>query len=343
MNSKIPFPSATINQSMLLKSIAEHVQDGAQQPLVIISCLTYNHEPYIKEAIESFLLQKTSFPVKIVIFEDCSTDKTAAILHEYQSQYPNLFEVFYMQQNTYGQPNRRMLKKPFDEARSRAKYTAHCEGDDYWTDTLKLQKQVDFLETNSQYSLCVSGFQSLHMDTKATQSIIKAIKSNEPPYNGFSFTLEDTQQQWLTKNLTAVYRNNKEFASLFQHYHYSRDIHTFYHILKTGKGFYFTEAMGVYRIHEGGVNSMKPKYINNIFAYNAYKELYLVNKDEWTRAMYFVHTISLFRFNLYHSYPNHSWRKTISLYIEAAKAARTIKDYRILISSFLPRFKQVTK
>src|SRR5690554_1573789 len=132
--------------------ITEHQWDDDVTQFVSISCTTYNHEPYIRDAIEGFLMQRTTFPVRIVIFEDCSTDNTAKIIKEYVAKYPNLFRAFCQPENTWGKPNRREAGKPFREERTKAKYIALCEGDDYWTDPLKLQKQVDFLEENEKYS-----------------------------------------------------------------------------------------------------------------------------------------------------------------------------------------------
>src|SRR5690554_1840605 len=144
-----------MNNLLMLKEpipITEHVWDENTIPLVSIGCLTYNHELYIRDAIEGFLMQKTTFPVKIVVFEDCSTDKTASIIKEYEEKNPNLFTVFNQPVNTWGKPIRKEAKKVYENEKNKAKYIALCEGDDYWTDPLKLQKQVDFLEENSDFS-----------------------------------------------------------------------------------------------------------------------------------------------------------------------------------------------
>ena len=120
-------------------------------PLVSICCLTYNHENYIRTAIESFLMQETSFPIEIVIHDDGSTDRTAEIVASYQSERPDVFVSIRQPVNLYSQGVRGLTVK-FLLPRARGAYVALCEGDDYWTDPRKLQKQVEFLEANPRFS-----------------------------------------------------------------------------------------------------------------------------------------------------------------------------------------------
>lgn len=167
--------------------ITEHNWDDNSVQLVSVSCTTYNHEPYIRDAIEGFLMQKTTFPVKIVIFEDCSTDNTAKILKDYNAIYPGLFSMFLMKENTYKKPFRRKAGEPFRQERSKAKYIAMCEGDDYWTDPLKLQKQVDFMEANGDCSLCYHKTRVKMVNNSIEDSFFGA-KGIEGPT---IFTLED--------------------------------------------------------------------------------------------------------------------------------------------------------
>jgi glycosyltransferase involved in cell wall biosynthesis len=121
-------------------------------PLVSICCITYNHENFIRDAIEGFLMQDTTFPVEILINDDASTDKTAHIIREYEKNYPDVIFPIYQSVN---QRSKGIKPNPtFNYPRTRGKYIALCEGDDYWTDPLKLQKQVEFLEGNEEFSAC---------------------------------------------------------------------------------------------------------------------------------------------------------------------------------------------
>lgn len=121
-------------------------------PLVSISCITYNHASYIKECIDGFLMQKTNFNFEVLIHDDHSTDGTEEIIKEYAKQYPDIIKPLFEKENQYS------LGKPIGSAvwnlpRARGEYIAICEGDDYWTDPYKLQKQVDFLESHPDYGM----------------------------------------------------------------------------------------------------------------------------------------------------------------------------------------------
>lgn len=111
--------------------------------LVSISCITYNHEPYIRECLDGFIMQKTDFAFEVLIHDDASTDKTADIIREYEAKFPNLIKPIYQTENQFSKKVGSINAK-FNYPRAKGKYIALCEGDDYWTDPLKLQKQVDF-------------------------------------------------------------------------------------------------------------------------------------------------------------------------------------------------------
>lgn len=144
---------------------------------VSISCITYNHEKYIKEAIESFLIQKTSFKYEILIHDDASTDRTAEIIKEYEEMYPDVIKVIYQKENKYSQ-NIRRIHDLFNVPRARGKYIALCEGDDFWTDPYKLQKQFDYMEKHSECSLCFHAAKFIDDDGRETGKIAKISNEN---------------------------------------------------------------------------------------------------------------------------------------------------------------------
>lgn len=122
-------------------------------PLVSISCITYNHAPYIREALEGFVSQQTDFPFEVLIHDDCSTDGTTEIIREYEAKYPEIIKPMYETENQYSQ-GKPIGTQVWNLPRAQGKYIALCEGDDYWTDPLKLQKQVDFLESHPDFGMC---------------------------------------------------------------------------------------------------------------------------------------------------------------------------------------------
>jgi glycosyltransferase involved in cell wall biosynthesis len=122
-----------------------------QDPLVSICCITYNHEEYIRDAIEGFLAQKTTFPLEIIIHDDASTDGTADIVREYEKKYPDIIKPIYQVENQYSKGS--MIPDILTFQKAEGKYIAICEGDDYWTDPLKLQKQIEEMERHPECTM----------------------------------------------------------------------------------------------------------------------------------------------------------------------------------------------
>lgn len=131
------------------KEIMKNWQGDISEPVVSICCITYNHEQYISEAINSFLMQETDFPFEIVIGEDCSTDNTRKVVEKYKEMYPNIIKLIVSENNVGMLANvQRTMEACIGE------YMALCEGDDYWTDKNKLQIQVEQLKKYPNIDIC---------------------------------------------------------------------------------------------------------------------------------------------------------------------------------------------
>ena len=126
------------------KEITDSWVYSTNQPLVSISCITFNQESYIEDALKGFLVQKTDFPIEILIHDDASTDGTADIIRKYEKEYPNIIKSILQTENQYSK--RICINSAFNYNRARGVYIAMCEGDDYWTNDHKLQQQFDLME-----------------------------------------------------------------------------------------------------------------------------------------------------------------------------------------------------
>jgi len=139
--------------------------------MVSICCATYNHEKYIAQALDGFLMQKTDFNFEVIVHDDASTDGTAGIVRAYAEANSNSIKPIFQTENQYSKGVGIHLTYLWPNAQG--KYIAQCEGDDYWTDPYKLQKQVDFMESRADCSLCVHSAELVSAITGKTLSHIK--------------------------------------------------------------------------------------------------------------------------------------------------------------------------
>lgn len=150
------------------------MRDNYTPLMVTIRCITYNQEIYIRQCLEGFVMQKTNFRFEAIVHDDASTDGTPEIIREYAEKYPDIIKPIYETENQYSKHDgslRRIM-----EENTHGKYVALCEGDDYWIDSLKLQKQFDYMELHPECSLCFHAAYILHPDgiqTIKRPSVIK--------------------------------------------------------------------------------------------------------------------------------------------------------------------------
>lgn len=228
--------------------VTEQIWPGQTLPVVSVFNWVYNHVDYIKESIESILVQKTMFPIEIIIHDDASTDGSKQIILEYQEKYPQLFRNILHQENQWSQG--KSVMKPLFE-KPRGKYIALSHGDDYWTDPYKLQKQIDFLEANPDYALVVHD--AIKIDERGntlSDLYFKPIKS--------TFNQKDIMQLGCqTPTCSMIFRAEriKDIDQVLLEIMCDQILELV--ITDTGKMFFMSDNMAAYRIHPGGTWSSK--------------------------------------------------------------------------------------
>lgn len=216
-------------------------------PLVTIRCITYNHEPYIRQCLEGFVMQKTTFPFEAVVHDDASTDGTAAIIREYAERYPDIIRPIYETENQYSKHDG-SLRRIMD-AHMRGKYIALCEGDDYWTDPLKLQKQVDFLEGHPEYSMCFHRVRVIS-ENGSWMPLYDHLQEKE-------YSSHEILKRWTIPTASVMYRSKFLSCRPFDSRFLYGDIVCFLTMASKGKLFCMGDKMSVYRrLSTGTVGSI---------------------------------------------------------------------------------------
>ncbi len=254
-----------------------------QKPLLSICCTTYNHENYIAQTIDGFLMQLTSFPIEILIHDDASTDRTAEILRKYEEEHPDVIKVIYQTENQFSKGKRPML---LNFERAQGKYIAFCEGDDYWTDPRKLKKQTEFLERNPGVAFCGHAVKQVDADGKTLQ---------ESKFNIFEdryFTQEEMAFGDLAiPTLSLLFRNYGSFPS---HSLINGDRILLSFLSNFGQGYLSKENMGAHRVHQGGVwSSRSPKQRIDAMTLTRLKMPKLIEPERRSIAYFrlFIHSI----------------------------------------------------
>lgn len=193
--------------------------NAQNKPLVAIHCLVYNHEPYLRDCLDGLVCQQTTFPFVAIVHEDASTDNSAAIIREYEEKYPHIIKPIYEEENQWHKPDgslMRIMNKAIDE--SGARYIAFCEGDDYWTDPYKLQKQIDILEADDTLMACVTN--TCKVDEKG--NLIEAKQDNvvqnnrEGEYDIYDF-FKEPQHRYPTATVVYRIRHIDEIRKKYRH------------------------------------------------------------------------------------------------------------------------------
>lgn len=212
-------------------------------PLVSIQCAVYNHALYLRQCLDGFVMQKTNFAFEAIVHDDASTDGSAAIIREYAEKYPDIIKPIYETENQYSKQDGSLMRIMNAAICPDAKYITICEGDDYWIDPYKLQKQVDFLEANLDYGMvCTNHYEEINgiLHKKPVRNI------NDYPRDGYLF---DTLLKGnIISTLTICYRYDlyKKFQKHLETVGLDRCLNLC--IASVSKIYFLDEITSVYRI-----------------------------------------------------------------------------------------------
>lgn len=260
-----------------------------KHPVVSVHMITYNHEPYISQAIEGVMMQQTDFEFELIIGEDCSQDKTREICFEYQKKYPDKIRVLWWHENVskLGGNSRRVT------ARCRGEFIAFCEGDDYWTDPLKLQKQVDLIrETNSV--VCVAFNQILEKDGQMCDNLYE----NKP----FLTSADFFQHYFHTSTYLFRAESYQQMLQRFNRIPYWYDTVLMHCMMDIGKCCLLPDVVSVRRITGTGIATSLTRYKRTLLGLSQAIPLYLFGPLRWKSSF----ACSILSFTTLYFYKNTS-------------------------------------
>lgn len=252
------------------------------KPLVSICCLSYNHASFIRQSFEGMLMQQ-GVDFEILVHDDCSTDGTTDIVREYAAKYPNIIFPLYEDVNQY-QNGKAGEIDFFNYKRARGKYIAYCEGDDYWTDPLKLQKQVAFMENHPDYSVCFHETTVFNTISNQYQPASQYSKEGDFDITPDSFL---NSKERIGQPLSMVFRSDMYDYEWQKHYCRYCDTMEIFHLLRVGKGRFMRFVGGQYNLQNGGVSSTKSDLNRSRENCDDFKEMWLYTHDSAAMAKWY--------------------------------------------------------
>lgn len=254
---------------------------------VSIVCIAYNQEKYIRNTLDGFVNQETNFKYEVLIHDDASSDRTAEIIMEYAHKYPRLIKPIIQKENQHSKGIN--VQTVFNYPRINGKYVAYCEGDDYWCDNKKLQKQFDNMEDHSECSICVHDTQCIDKSGKALPQKFPRISINPGIISATEYIHDELcVSNWLFQ--TSSYFIRREVIDFWRdkfHNPYPMgDLPLVLLALQFGNCFYIDEVCSCYRKDSGGAMSRLRNDSNAAIQY--YEKIISAHKkfDAFTRKQY---------------------------------------------------------
>lgn len=215
---------------------------------VSVVMITYGHENYIKQAIKGVLNQKCNFNIELIVANDKSPDNTDQIINEIIANEPNSSIIKYINRSE----NIGMMPNLLDALKNaNGDYIAICDGDDYWTDNYKLQKQIDALESNPEYSLCFHNAKVVYENSVKKPHLFNGVDQKQTLY------FDDLIERWQIATASMVYKNMKlDYPDWFVT-QYNGDMALQFMMIGHGPFLYLEDLMSVYRVHDHGISNRK--------------------------------------------------------------------------------------
>lgn len=290
--------------------------------LVAVQCMTYNQAQYIVDALDGFTMQQTTFPFIVLVVDDASTDgeqetikqyinqhcdtTDPSVAYEKETEYAHIsysqhrsnrncyFATLFLKENHYSK--HKSKKTYLEEWTNGVSYIALCEGDDYWIDPKKLQRQVDFLETHPDYSICCHRYKIHHQETGLWEE--KSYKPVQEEIIDFTFEQKDNLLTWITQPCTMIYRKNclPDFSKY--RYKYQRDVHLAYHLLENRHGYCFQFEGSVYRMCKSGIYASLNEIERMIINCFVHLEIYQKHSNDITLKNKIIEISSILLFEI---------------------------------------------
>lgn len=263
------------------------------KPLVSVYCFAYNHEKYIRDALDGFVSQKTTFPYEVIVHDDASTDNTARIIQEYAQMYPEIIKPIFQSDNQYSKGIN--IFNEFIYPLLHGKYYAACEGDDYWCDNNKLQRQVDWLENNPEYVFC--GHNTKRINQVTGKEDYYSIGDSDS-----DVTVDDVIHKTRPFFHTSSFMYRSEYAILPDAF-YNKMLSDFpraIYLGTCGKVRYLHETMSVYRLFTEGswsIKQLSKDAKNQEIRIKTEINRMLKNIDDYTEHLYYDSISELIRKN----------------------------------------------
>ena len=294
--------------------------------MVSICCTTYNHAKYIKQALDGFVMQKTDFKYEILVYDDCSLDGNIEIIREYEKKYPELFDVIIAEENYY---SKGIKVGNVNYRRAKGKYIAVCEGDDYWTDPYKLQKQYDYMEANDSCTICFHNARIIDMESDLDRIFVPYLHENKRfMKKNNEYNMGEVELLGFIPTASLFFRAKyiKEMPD-FMEYAMPGDSAVKLFLTSQGYAYMFSDIMSVYRVNS--INSIMKSWAKSQKDIDK-KKIFL---DKVYRTIEDFNKYTDYKYNDELDLSNR-YREFDYLYVSNDKECVKNKRYKICIKSF---------